>query len=90
MYAPMKTRDGQLTGYAMGWQIPPFKNRRSIVVNDGGQQETRTFILNFPEKNFAIAFAMNLEADIYAPLIFQLYEIVLDEKLSIDKPQSSK
>jgi CubicO group peptidase (beta-lactamase class C family) len=90
MYAPMKTRDGQPTNYAMGWQIPPFKKRRSIVVNDGGQQETRTFILNFPEKNFAIAFAMNLEADIYAPLIFQLYEVVLDEKLSIDRPQSSK
>ncbi len=90
MYAPGRTRGGQPTGYAMGWLIPPFKNRRSIVVNDGGQQETRTFILNFPEKNFAIAFAMNVEADIYAPLIFQLYELVLDEKLSIDKPQSPK
>ena len=86
IYAPMMTRDGQPTGYALGWLIPRFKNRRSIVVKDGGQQETRTFILNFPEKNFAIAFAMNLEADIYAPLIFQLYELVLDEKLSIDKP----
>lgn len=86
MYAPMKTRDGQPTAYAMGWQIPPFKNRRSIVANDGGQQETRTFILNFPEKNFAIAFAMNLEADIYGPLINQLYELALDEKLIIDRP----
>ena len=86
VYTPMKTPDGQLTAYAMGWQIPPFKNRRSIVTNDGGQQETRTFILNFPEKNFAIAFAMNLEADVYAPLIFQLYEIVLNEKLVIDRP----
>ena len=86
MYTPMKTRDGQPIAYAMGWQIQPFKNRRSIVVNDGGQQETRTFMLNFPEKNFAIAFAMNLEADIYAPLINQLYELVLDEKLVIDKP----
>jgi CubicO group peptidase (beta-lactamase class C family) len=83
MYAPMVTRDGQVTSYAMGWQIPPFENRRSIVINDGGQQETRTFILNFPEKNFAIAFAMNLEADVYAPLINRLYELVLDEKLTI-------
>ena len=84
----MKTSDGQPTGYAMGWQIPPFKNRRSIVTNDGGQQETRTFILNFPEKNFAIALAMNLEADVYGPLIFQLYKLAVDEELSIDKPQS--
>ncbi len=79
----MVTRDGQVTSYAMGWQIPPFENRRSIVINDGGQQETRIFILNFPEKNFAIAFAMNLEADVYAPLINRLYELVLDEKLTI-------
>ena len=90
MNSPQATLDGQITGYAMGWQIPPFKNRRSMVIYDGGQQETRTFILNFPEKNFAIAFAMNLEADIYAPLIFQLYELVLDETLSIVKPPNSK
>lgn len=86
MYTPMVTRNGETIGYAMGWQIPPFENRRSIVANDGGQQETRTFILNFPEKNFAIAFAMNFEADIYGPVIMQLYASVLDEKLSIKKP----
>jgi len=85
MYTPMATRNGETIGYAMGWQIPPFDNRRSIVANDGGQQETRTFILNFPEKNFAIAFAMNLEADIYGPIIMRLYELVMDEKLSVKK-----
>ena len=85
MYTPMATRNGETIGYAMGWQIPPFDNRRSIVTNDGGQQETRTFILNFPEKNFAIAFAMNLEADIYGPIIMRLYELVMDEKLSVKK-----
>lgn len=85
MYTPMMTRDGKATGYAMGWQIPPFENRRSMVTNDGGQQETRTFILNFPEKKFAIAFAMNLEADVYGPIIFRLYELVINEKLVIKK-----
>jgi hypothetical protein len=83
MYAPATTNDGKQIAYGMGWQMPPFENRRSIVTGDGGQQETRTFILNFPEKNFGIAFAMNLEADIYGPLIFRLFELVMDEKLTI-------
>jgi hypothetical protein len=56
-----------------------------MVVNDGGQQETRTFILNAPERGFGLALAMNLEADVYAPIVFQLYELVLGEKLVIER-----
>lgn len=87
MYAPMSTRDGQQVGYAMGWQILPFENRRSIVSHDGAQQETATVILNFPEKNFAIALAMNLEGGSYGPIILRLFELVLDEQLSFKKHQ---
>ncbi|HKC63741.1 MAG TPA: serine hydrolase domain-containing protein [Pyrinomonadaceae bacterium] len=88
MYTPMKTRDGKFSGfprtdgYAMGWNVVPQKSGL-VVVNDGGQQETRTFILNFPSKHFAIAVAQNLEKDDDGAIIFRLYELTLDEKFSL-------
>ena len=85
MYTPMRTRDGQPVPYTAGWQIPPVRNRGLLVTNDGGQQETRTFILNAPEQNFGIAFAMNLEADVYGPLILRLYEVVLGKRLEFER-----
>jgi hypothetical protein len=79
MYAPMKTRDGERTGfpgtegYAMGWNV--VRQKLGLVYfNDGGQQETRTFIINVPSEHLAIAFAMNLENDDYQPLFLDLYE----------------
>ena len=91
MYTPMKTRDGTLSGfpktagYAMGWNVVP-QTSGLVVVNDGGQQETRTFILNFPAKRFAIAIAQNLERDDDGAIIFRLYELILDEKFSLGAP----
>jgi len=88
MYAPTKTRDGQISGfpktagYAMGWNIVPQQSGL-VLINDGGQQETRTFILNFPEKKFALAIAQNFERDDDGALIFRLYELVLNEKFSL-------
>lgn len=91
MYAPMRTRDGNISGfpktagYAMGWNLIP-QSDGLVVINDGGQQETRTFILNFPSKKFALAVAQNLESDDDGAIIFRLYELVLDEKLSLGGP----
>lgn len=88
MYSPTKTRDGSIAGfpktagYAMGWNLAPQKTGL-VVINDGGQQETRTFILNFPSKKFALAIAQNLESDDDGALIFRLYELVLNEKFSL-------
>jgi CubicO group peptidase (beta-lactamase class C family) len=88
MYAPTKTRGGSISGfpktagYAMGWNLVPQKSGL-VVINDGGQQETRTFILNFPAKKFALAVAQNLERDDDGAIIFRLYELVLDEKFSL-------
>jgi CubicO group peptidase (beta-lactamase class C family) len=85
MYAPVKTRDGSISGfprtagYAMGWNLVPQKSGL-VIINDGGQQETRTFILNFPAKKFALAVAQNLESDDDGALIFRLYELVLNQK----------
>lgn len=88
MYAPTRTRDGMISGfpktagYAMGWNIVPQQSGL-VIINDGGQQETRTFILNFPEKKFALAIAQNLERDDDGAIIFRLYELVLNEKFSL-------
>ncbi len=88
MYSPMKTRDGNISGfpktagYAMGWNLAPQKSGL-VIIKDGGQQETRTFILNFPAKKFALAVAQNLEKDDDGAIIFRLYELVLDEKFSL-------
>jgi CubicO group peptidase (beta-lactamase class C family) len=88
MYAPTRTRDGNISGfpktagYAMGWNLVP-QSDGLVVINDGGQQETRTFILNFPAKKFALAVAQNLERDDDGAIIFRLYELVLNEKFSL-------
>ena len=87
LYTPMVTRNGDAIPYTAGWQVPPFKNRGTLVTNDGGQQETRTFILNAPERRFGIALAMNLEADVYGPIILRLYEVVLGEPLELIRSQ---
>ncbi len=84
MQTPMKTRGGERTGfpgtegYAMGWNV--MKQPSGLVyANDGGQQETRTFILNVPGKHLCIAFAMNLESDDIEALYLRLYELVSGE-----------
>lgn len=88
IYTPVKTRDGSISGfpktagYTMGWNLVPQKSGL-VIINDGGQQETRTFILNFPAKKFALAVAQNLESDDDGAIIFRLYELVLNEKFSL-------
>jgi CubicO group peptidase (beta-lactamase class C family) len=88
MATPMKTRDGGVSGfpktegYAMGWNVV-HSSGRLVLINDGGQQETRTFMLDVPERRFAIAIAQNLEKDTSAEPLFELYELVLGEKLAL-------
>lgn len=88
MYSATKTRDGSISGfpktagYAMSWNLAPQKGDL-VAFNDGGQQETRTFILNFPSKKFALAVAQNLEKDNYSEIFLRLYELVLDEKFTL-------
>jgi CubicO group peptidase (beta-lactamase class C family) len=88
MFTPMKTRDGghsgfpKTEGYAMGWNVVR-RDGGLILLNDGGQQETRTLILSVPERGFAIAMAQNLEKDTSAEPLFELYEIVLGTRLEL-------
>jgi CubicO group peptidase (beta-lactamase class C family) len=86
MYTPMRTRDGTVSGmpgtdgYGMGWNVSRQK-AGLVVMNDGGQQETRTFILNVPSRHFAMAIAQNLERDTGGALVFRLYQLVVGQPL---------
>ena len=85
MLTPARTGDGVSVPYGMGWQIPPFRERGSLVTNDGGQQETRTFILYEPERHLCMALAMNLESDVYGPIVFELYRAITGRTLEIER-----
>ena len=85
MTRPAHTRDGHAVPYALGWQIPPFRDRGSIVMNDGGQQETRTFILDDPDHHVRFALAMNLEADVYGPIVLELYRSLTGRALVVER-----
>ena len=85
MRAPAHDRANRPVPYAMGWQIPPFRDRGEIVTNDGGQQETRTFILWSPRERFCMALAMNLEADVYGPIVTTLFGYLAGRALVIER-----
>lgn len=78
MYSEMRTRDGGFSGiggkgYAMGWNILG----NGVIHNDGGQQETRTTLINVPSEDLVIAYAQNAEFEIDGPpLAFGCYEIL--------------
>ena len=84
MSTQMKTRDGMPTGYGMGWNILTINGHRAYA-HDGGQPETRTFTLFIPDEKIAIAFAMNLEADIYRPYIAELYRLLSGAPLEMGR-----
>lgn len=67
-------------GHSFAWTVLTHKLGK-IYVNDGGQPETRTFILLFPDKGITIAFAMNLEADVYGEIIQHLFVLLTGERL---------
>jgi len=86
VYTSMTGRDGRPIGYSAGWLIPRVANRGRLVLNDGGQQETRTYILLDPDDRFGIAFAMNLEANVYGPIVLDLYRRIEGRPLEIQRP----
>lgn len=89
LYTPMRTRDGGLSGfagsdgYAMGWNVF-HADGQLILHNDGGQQETRTMIVNVPGAKFCVATAQNLERDSEGPALAKLiYERILGRRFPI-------
>ena len=72
--ASMKTREGRLTNYGMGWETTPY-NGRYVLVHSGGQNETRTLLYILPSRNMALAVGVNFEGSnpgVYLERLFQL------------------
>lgn len=81
MYTSLATTDGRLTDYGLGWQVQPI-NGRFHVSHSGGQPETRTLLVIFPNENFAIALGCNLEGANFDPYLVRLAQLILDERWS--------
>lgn len=81
---PMQTRDGKLTGYGMGVFVHPAPGvsdtgGRFAISNNGGQQETRTFLMMFPKRGVAFATAMNAEINTGVGEVMQIAQVVFGE-----------
>ncbi|ATB30227.1 serine hydrolase domain-containing protein [Melittangium boletus] len=62
MQTPMRTRDGLLTDYGMGFATYPLRGHY-VVAHAGGQPETTTLLLLLPAEDIVLALATNLEGD---------------------------
>ena len=60
MLEPQRLKDGQLTGYTLGWTVSEEKGLR-VYGHSGGQQGTSTHVAFSVERNLAVAVLMNLE-----------------------------
>jgi CubicO group peptidase (beta-lactamase class C family) len=79
MFTPLVLRNGQMTGYGLGWGVRPW-NGHFAVSHGGSQPETRTLILIFPADGFAAAMAANLEGVNLTPYIERLVDFVFEEE----------
>lgn len=78
MFTSMATKDEHFVDYGMGWAVKPV-NGRFHVYHTGGQPETRTLLVHFPEENFYIALAYNLEGANLHVYTHRLFQLIMDE-----------
>jgi CubicO group peptidase (beta-lactamase class C family) len=78
METSMNLSNGRRTNYGMGWHVKPV-NGHYQVYHTGGQPETRTILMRFPAKDFAIALAYNLEGGSLRAIARHLYQLIMDE-----------
>jgi CubicO group peptidase (beta-lactamase class C family)/tetratricopeptide (TPR) repeat protein len=78
MFNSMVTKSGALTGYSAGWSASPT-NGRFEISHSGGQQETSTYLFNFPSRNLVIAVMSNLEGANTSIYVQKLFEMLTGE-----------
>ena len=78
METSMNAANGKRTDYGMGWHIQPV-NGHFQAYHTGGQPETRTILMRFPTRDFAIALAYNLEGGSLRSIARHLYQLIMDE-----------
>lgn len=82
MESSMSTIDGKYTDYGMGWRIQPV-NGHFMVYHTGGQPETRTILMRFPEIKLNIACAYNLEGGNLYAFPRRLYQMLTGESWNV-------
>lgn len=60
MFARQKTRDGQATGYGLGWSLSEHRGRQEVA-HGGGQQRVSTYLYMVPADRLAVVLMSNLE-----------------------------
>jgi CubicO group peptidase (beta-lactamase class C family) len=61
MFASEKTRDGNRTGYGLGWAVGTGPRGRKEVFHRGDQQRVTSLLYTQPERGLAVALFANLE-----------------------------
>jgi len=79
----MTTKKGELTNYGAGWETRPVNGRYGLA-HSGGQQETTTYLLNFPSRKLAIAIAINEEGADFFPYVSRLFELLTGEAWNVN------
>ncbi|MFQ5817605.1 MAG: serine hydrolase domain-containing protein [Terriglobia bacterium] len=75
MWTRQKTRDGEETGWGLGWILPREMAGEKPVRISGGQPGTSSALVILPEKRFAVAAIANVEGTDLYPLVVQLGKI---------------
>ncbi len=82
MQNSMTTKKGDLTNYSAGWGTFPVNGRYSLS-HSGGQQETSTYLLNFPGRKLVIAVAINQDGADTFPYVSRLFELLTGEAWNV-------
>lgn len=78
MTTPMVTKNGDGTGYGMGWEVRPLDGK-FVISHDGVQPETSTHLFIFPSRKLSIAVAANLQRIDLSAFARRLFETVTGE-----------
>lgn len=86
MFTSMVTRDGDTTGYAMGWRPRTDWNGRRVVRHGGSSVGGRAFLMLYPEQELAIAILVNASlAPVFQEEAQSLTHLFLDHPATADR-----
>jgi CubicO group peptidase (beta-lactamase class C family) len=79
MWTTQKTRDGQATGYGLGWEVKG-EGERMLVSHSGGQAGTSTLLTMMPSKGTIIAVMANLQGAGLGNMVGQIGRLLVPEQ----------
>jgi CubicO group peptidase (beta-lactamase class C family) len=79
MWTIQKTRDGQATGYGLGWGVEG-EGERLLVSHSGGQAGTSTLLTMMPSKGTIIAVMANLQGANLGNMVGQIGRLLVPQQ----------